>query len=406
MNTQKVRLILHVGQHKTGSKALQSFLAHNTKQLLKKEVLYPISQSNQEVKAYRNSHFNCYVLARREAYLNEGNEHVVDDFWRAHQYYCKPFLSLNELFSSFELERVKCGAHTIVLSAEDLFDMQTAHNLDFSFQSIECAVERLFEAILKMNWVPEIVVYLRRPDQLLNSHYAQYIKGDEINTLDFESFFEKFKPRLNSLAILKIWSKVFGRDAIHVLPYERESLPEGIVVNFFEQIFGFLPSDEWVQVPQDSEFFNHTPRRAYIDFLRVLNLRKSRGLITLPREIILSVAFNQQSENCNKTGWVNDQLRNALLKQYQQNFLEITENYHRSKYLHSSFFKEGWNALPANTSFAKSDFANEDKFSLQEKVALIISMLRHICLKHRIKITCITIIFVSVIYWFLSFLIE
>ena len=398
MNTEKVRLILHIGQHKTGSKALQSFLAHNTQHLLKRGVLYPISQSYQDIKAYRNSHFNCFLLARRDAYLKYGHKGIEDNFLSSHLRYCDPFLSLNELFLSFEAERVKCGARCILLSAEDLFDMETAHDLDFSSERIQFSAEILLDAILKMNWMPEIVVYLRRPDHLLNSHYAQYIKGNENNTLDFDSFTNQFQSRLNGPAILNIWIEVFGQEKIRVLPYERESLPKGIVMNFFEKILGFLPDENWLLVPRDLEYDNITPRRAYIDFLRLLNICKSLGLLIPPRESVLSVALNHDFDNHNKTGWVNNQLRDLLFKQYRQDYDKIAESCQSVKDQHPSFFKETWNVAGQDFDESNISTSSIDKLSYQEIFVLFISMIQYVWSRYKIKFTLFIIGVATIIY--------
>ena len=64
------RLILHIGQHKTGSKALQAFLAHNRLHLLAHGILYPNgSLKAVGVPAYRNSHYLLYALLRHQLEL-------------------------------------------------------------------------------------------------------------------------------------------------------------------------------------------------------------------------------------------------------------------------------------------------------------------------------------------------
>lgn len=105
-------LILHLGQHKTGSKALQSFLTAQSNWLATEHgILYPLSGRNPASvhRAYQISHHQFYSLLR---HLN-------------------PLDSLLQLFAQIDAERLGRGCHTVLLSAEDLFDMHTAYDLDF-----------------------------------------------------------------------------------------------------------------------------------------------------------------------------------------------------------------------------------------------------------------------------------
>jgi hypothetical protein len=404
MKDEKVRLILHIGQHKTGSKALQSYLAFNTKQLLKKGILYPISESSHDNNAYRNSHFNCYILARRDALLKCANVSVAHDFWFSHRRYCEPFLSLNQLFLSFEEERIKHGAHTIILSAEDLFDAQSAHEIGFSLELVQYTAQILLDAILKMNWEPEIAVYLRRSDYLINAQYAQYIKGDERNLLDFESFIEQFRPRLNSSNILKRWSRVFKVEKMYVIPYEKRSLPGGIVENFFQHILGFLPDNQWMLVPKDREYSNITPRRPYIDLLRENNIRKSRGHLAVSQESILSVAFKNQSKAVYQTSWISHHLQQQLLTQYSQDFLEIAKTYHLYKDQVPGFFKDTELISDIGSFNAKNHLINEDSLSFQELIELIDSMIKHSRTYAVVRTSLICFALLSTLYLVFKFL--
>ena len=68
MTESKLSFVLHIGQHKTGSKALQSFLAHNRQRLLDHQVLYPIVEAPcHGVQAYAISQYRLFVLVRRDA---------------------------------------------------------------------------------------------------------------------------------------------------------------------------------------------------------------------------------------------------------------------------------------------------------------------------------------------------
>lgn len=82
----KKKVVFHIGQHKTGSKFLQTFLALNSKNLKRYGVYYPTSFNYQKISAYRNSHFNLFALIRKEIIEREGVQ-ADGDFCNV----CKPY---------------------------------------------------------------------------------------------------------------------------------------------------------------------------------------------------------------------------------------------------------------------------------------------------------------------------
>ena len=367
MISRHVRVIFHIGQHKTGSKALQSYLALNVSKLKERGVLYPIGKSAKHgITTYQNSHFHCYALARLEAMKTSDEAFAVDQFWTEYRRYCEPFTSLDQGLEFFEAARAKADAHTVLISAEDLFDMQSAHDLPFSRQWVKFAAEKLLRSSLRMGWSPEIVIYLRRQDHLLNAQYAQYIKGSSTNTLGFEAFAQAFEPRLHSLEILRIWESVFGLARIRVRPYEPQSLPGGIVPDFFRHIIGFLPSDDWNDVPSDLEFSNITPSRAYIDLIREFNIRSGRGHRVPPRESILQAAFSDQSKSNEVTDWLPPTARYQLLTAYREDNKEIADKY--GMVSGRCFFSESWPEPTDNVLQPPANLTNERVLALMLSV--------------------------------------
>lgn len=359
MNSGKTRVILHIGQHKTGSKALQSYLALNASRLMEHGILYPLHTSaRHDIPAYRNSHFHCYALARYDAMAACDDKAAADQFRAEHRLHCQPFNSLHQALASFEQARINAGLHTILLSAEDLFDMQSAHELHFSEAWVKHAAQAFLDSAHHLGWAAKAVVYLRRPDHLLNAHYAQYIKGCSTNTLDFESFSHDFLPRLDSLHIIELWASVFGKDGIHVRPYERASLPQGIVNDFFEHILGFLPDKTWAQVAPNLESTNITPDRAYIDLLREINIRLSKGLRAPARNAVLNAALMEASATGNATNWLSPAARYRLLANYRKDYIDIAMNFGTA--LQGEFFRESWPA-PSNDETMPQDCLNSER---------------------------------------------
>lgn len=379
MSAGKPRVILHIGQHKTGSKALQSYLALNAARLRERGILYPLEASSKNrISAYSNSHFQCYVLARHEAMMACGENAAAGQFWSAYGQYCNPYTTLDQLLHAFETRRMHVGAHTIVISAEDLFDMQSAHDAYFSENWVSHAAQAFHNCALRLGWEPKVAVYLRRPDHLLNAHYAQFIKGSANNTLDFETFSKDFKPRLDSLGIMKIWAAVFRPERLHVRPYEYQSLTDGIVPDFFEHLLGFLPDSNWVQVPSNLESSNITPGRAYIDLMREINIRINKNLPAPAREAILQSAFACRSVNDPTANWLSPAARYRLLNQYHKDYQEISKHY--CKLADHDFFTEEWPQASEDAAI------KPDALSAERVIGLVQSTLEYEQIQYRRKL--------------------
>ena len=60
--------LIHIGQHKTGSKALQFFCARHAASLRQRGSLYEVDgRFSQGIRAYAVSHHRLFALLRREA---------------------------------------------------------------------------------------------------------------------------------------------------------------------------------------------------------------------------------------------------------------------------------------------------------------------------------------------------
>lgn len=327
--THPIQLILHIGQHKTGSKALQSFLHYHASKLTQYGILYPQHNTIRTIKAYNMSHFYLYALLKKEALLNCDDEDSSRKFWQVYRPFCKPYQSIIEAFNTIEVQRKKINAHTIIISAEDLFDMQSTHELYHSPQLIQIAANHLANIAKHFSYTPKIVLYVRRQDHLLAAHYAQYIKGSDTNTLTFSEFAQEFLPRLDTSSILNIWLTYFDRSFFQIRPYEKETLPQGIVPDFFHHILKINLPKSWQTPPPDIESSNITPHHEYIELMRLLNIRKEQNLSILPRDIILETAFKEhpQKPNIGINAWLPPKEQFNLLQQYESDNNKIAQQF-------------------------------------------------------------------------------
>ncbi len=327
MTETRPAVIVHIGQHKTGSKALQSFLAHHRHALRAHQVFYPIEeQPSHGIRAYANSQYRLFALVRRESIAAQSGETAAARYGEEQRDACRPFESARSLFEAWEAERVALGLTRMILSAEDCFDMQTAHEIESSLELVEEGARRLARLASDFGYEPQIVVYLRRQDHLLGAHYGQYIKGSPVHDLDFEAFARAFAPRLDSRHILLRWASVFGPDRIRVRPYERASMPGGIVPDFFEHVLGFRVPDGWIEPPADVESLNRGLCRDFVEYIRILNRRNRLGLAIFAREDVLEAAF-RGGKPSGIADWLSPTARRGLIAAYSEGNTAIARDF-------------------------------------------------------------------------------
>lgn len=314
-------IIFHIGQHKTGSKALQAFFAHNQGVLLRSGILYPLETDagRPAIAAYARSHFRLFVLVRRAALAGTAGPAAAEAYWKRHHRHCLPSATPDEFMAVVEAERQRTGATRIILSAEDLFDMQTAHELEFLPELVEASA-RLFAGLAaSFDYDARVVVYLRRQDHLLGAQYIQFIKGCGVPDLDMEAFSHSFAPRLDTHGLLAHWQSAFGREQIHLRLYERQAMPGGIVQDFFQHVMKEPIPNDCQEPALDAETVNLSLQRDFVEYIRILNRRRASGRNIFDRSSVLEAALRFRSASQGPVGiaaWLSPAQRRALLARY------------------------------------------------------------------------------------------
>ena len=315
-----VKLTLHIGQHKTGSKALQAYFDHNRLKLLENNIYYPHGAQEAKHIAYRISHFVFYALVRYECLKKLGRFQEANDFFKLHQKIL-PLISLQEYFSDIFSTAAQLNAKQIFMSCEDLFDMVTAHEIEYDEELLNSAVATIINLCKQFHCELKIVVLLRRPDELVNAHYAQFIKGSDKNYLNFSRYFERMQPRLNAKQILKIWQQRLASETILIFPYESD-LRRNIASFFLKSILNINNIQFFESPPTNPEFTNITPSSLYIDLIREMNERRAHGLSFIPRVKILEIS--QSKPLSRNVQWLEQQqfdlLNNTFLKDFKELF--------------------------------------------------------------------------------------
>jgi len=266
----KLNLILHVGIHKTGTTAIQSFLSLN-KELLKKHGFYfPQVDCIVENKPYH----------LREALLIN-NRHEYEEI-------------INRIITSAK----DANCHTVILSDEDfqIFAHKGNNNL----------------GILKHFFNVELLMYIRRQDRYSESAYGFSILWySSRTTIEPDNLLDLF-PALNYDYLLKRWENLFGIDNINLKVYDN-LISNGDLINDFISLLNISTNEDWVKPTKDLS--NITFNKHILEFLKRINYIPF--LYHEFEEIKKFLVTRSSIKHGPKAIFLNERLRKSLLEEVE-----------------------------------------------------------------------------------------
>jgi hypothetical protein len=239
-----MKLYLHIGWHKTGSTALQRFLATQRDALRAAGVDYP--EAGMIATAHHPAAWSLQeplrsAWARRIGFARQAEA----------------------LFAEIFEESARRGARALILSSEE-FSLHETYRL-----------ERLAR-VLEGHDVT-VVAYVRRQDRYLESLYGQMVKMAFIRlATDFERFVETRLRRgdLDYGNVFARWAQVFGRERLQVRVYDRSRLHRQDVRADFLRLVGL---GDAIALPAGVRDDNESLKRESVLFLRRVNAAELEG---------------------------------------------------------------------------------------------------------------------------------
>lgn len=235
---EKKTIYFHIGTNKTGTSALQAFLAENSNILKEKGIYYP------QQPEYWNKEFK----------IGSGNAQYLFSDCDKYPLEAKGIDKIRNIFSLTE------KYYQILLSSEWLWliDDKTSFFNNLKKEGIKIVV----------------IVYLRRQDEYLESAINQRIKVSKYKTSTYPECLnpnEILNSPLEELDYYKELEKIklsIGRTNIIVRPYEKSQFKNNNIFSDFLNIFNLELTDEFVLPPK---IVNPRLSRDFMEMKRICN---------------------------------------------------------------------------------------------------------------------------------------
>lgn len=294
---------LHIGIPKTGTTALQNFMAQNPEALQQHGICFPdFGYRYPNIGIYRNGHFliSPYFSEEGKKFNNRpGNEYEEG------------------------LDKVAALAKEydrIVLTDEAIWK-GSKNRPDFW--------PRLKEDLKKRNLGLKIIVYFRRQDLWIQSFWAQKIKTG--SGLTFQEFIVSMRENnypMDYYEYLNMLSDIFGKEALIPRVYEKGQYrgKEHTLVSDFLDIFGVALDDSFTI---EEKIYNTTLTGNPLEMRRLINTlpgsRDQKKILT--RNIPKPQKAPSTANSTDKFSWFTPSEQRAYLEQFAESNSRVAREY-------------------------------------------------------------------------------
>lgn len=253
MAKQFQKCFLHIGTEKTGTTTIQRFLAGNRESLAKEGFLYTLSGGRHG----SQRSFEACVHASpwtTDLAVDRGIRSASDQ-----ESFRKRFMGLLEKECA---EHSEC--HALIISCEHFHSRLTSRG----------EIEGLAELLSPYAEAFEILLYLRRQDQVALSHYSTKLKSGALDPALFPGSKDgRVEYYYDYESVYANWAQIFGDDAMRVRIFEKERLAHGDLLLDFSDLCGM--GVEGKQVPKNA---NESLSQGGVDFFRHMNRHVPRNV--------------------------------------------------------------------------------------------------------------------------------
>lgn len=273
-----MRVVLHIGAHKTGTSSIQATMLHSGHVLSDLGVLYP------KCCWLDSAHHRLAFAMKGKADPRQSDVPNLD----------VELAALTEALAT-------SSARVALVSSEEFFTTPKP------------AIERLAEAL--DGHQPEIVAFVRRPDELLESAFNQRLKqvyrdyrreptvGYHIE--DFVENPESIVPDIDYNRFISRWIEVFGAERVKLVPYE--------VADAVVSMSGILGVDPERLVDATRRESPRTSKKV----LAILRLARETGASAATQEAIRVIVWDRFPHQ-EGGGVLSARDREAILRKYKK----------------------------------------------------------------------------------------
>ena len=250
-----MKVLLHIGQSKTGTSAIQAFLTLNREKLAEQGILYP-------------------GVRIGGLPLDIGSHNALADALMGLSRF--PFFSPDRYFDEFFSQAERINAHLLILSAEHFFGGEPrvwdVSSEDEYFSLYRKKIEYLSKYL--STFETSVLVYLRPQIDWLESAISQTIRiSGLISQKDLyqsdAQFYQMMKPVLKYNSLLSAWTEVLNPQRIIAIPYQRETLRNNSTIDDFLTRAGLEDID--FPFATSSIEVNSSMTREYVEVKKILN---------------------------------------------------------------------------------------------------------------------------------------
>lgn len=214
-----MKLLLHIGTHKTATTSLQHFCVRNRDLLISEGFYYPENDDSAYVFNFLASAVAFDKLSKVENFLQKALDSAIAK-----------------------------NCHTVILSAESFYAMTGFfHDLqgrerEKGYWEMEDVFVRNVKSSCDIFSDIQIICYFRPQDEFASSLYNQLVKNVFGVSYDFEEFLKSALPIFDYSKHIDLWENAFGRDTIKLKNFM--SVKKNIIQDFCQSFLTVRCFDE------------------------------------------------------------------------------------------------------------------------------------------------------------------
>lgn len=300
------KIYIHAGPGKSGTSAIQSFLAKNIRALERVGFSYPDIDSIDESINGGVTGGNSASLAR--SFLNSDH----------------PFSIKNDIESKdiqYKFDRLLKNSNSNLILSSELFSMLNKED-----------VEDLKSFINQYDYEVFCVFYLRRHDQIVESDYAQQVKKHGYSDLIDSEFYKHIISAYDFYRIINAFKYNFGEASIIVRAYEKTQFVNNNLLDDFLSSIGLYSSRDLFLF--DSNIVNPSPSRSMLEIMRVVN--GFDNSLEVNKKLLDVVFGNEAFQKKHTDSYISYQSKLKILSACDPMYKKIAkEFFNREKLFHS-----------------------------------------------------------------------